>query len=59
LTQFCSCSPAFARIVDRALQKELPDRYQSAQKMLNDVKTEMVWFDDKMKGAHEAQEEMK
>jgi len=59
LTQLCACSPAFARIVDRALRKDLPDRYQSAQEMLNDVEIEMVRFDDDMKAALEAQEEMK
>ena len=59
LNELCACSPAFARIVDRALQKKLPDRYQSAQEMLNDVETEMVRFDDNLKVVLEAQEEMK
>lgn len=59
LTAICSCSSGFARIIGKSLRKDLQDRYQSAQEMLNDVETEKAMFEDDMKAAFEAQEEMK
>jgi len=56
----CACSPGFARLVQRALQENKADLYESAEAMLkdNEMHEAIKLFDTDMKKAIEAQEAM-
>ena len=58
MTRLASCSPGLARLVKRALQKNLPDLFHSAEEILKEVHMDKIRFDNDFQEAIKAHDAM-